>query len=136
MKPPDTHTILWLDDDPFRTERFHAALPDAKTVETAIEMIDLLAALDVARPARAVFLDHDLGGRVLVDPARSDTGMAVIRWVEAHRPPVALFVVHSFNPETSGVMVERLREAGYEAQRAPFGSAAFLEVLEALAFDD
>ena len=112
------------------------ALPDVVTTDTAEGMIALLRALDPARPARTAFLDHDLGGEVYVDSDRPDTGMEVVRWVEAHRPPVARFVVHSFNGKAAEAMVARLDEAGYAVTRAPFGGADFLEALEALAFDD
>ena len=55
------------------------------------------------------------------DSDSSLSGMEVIRWIEANKPRVKLFIVHSQNPCGTPEMVERLRAAGYPAWAVPFG---------------
>lgn len=109
--------ILFLDDDPNRGERFLREHGDVVWTKTARSTIDVLFDFD---PFDVVYLDHDLGGEVYVDSGREDTGMEVVRWVEANRPAVGRFVVHSLNYPAAAQMVGRLRDAGYEAEYVPF----------------
>lgn len=110
--------ILFLDDCPDRRKKFRREYPMATLTETAEGMIELLKGLE--EPADIVFLDHDLGGEVYVDPDREDCGMEVVRWVEKNRPPVAKFVVHTHNDKVNSEMAGRLRAAGYHVEKTPF----------------
>lgn len=109
--------ILFLDDDPNRTETFTANVPSAHTTETAEECI---SAFDKEEEWSYVLLDHDLGGEVFVKSDREDCGMEVVRWIVENKPKIGQVVVHSFNPDASKEMVLKLRDAGYDAIPVPF----------------
>ncbi len=67
---------------PRSRDAFLAAHPGAACVQTLEQCLDLLQ-----QPWDEVYLDHDLGGEVLVDHERPDCGMAVVRWLcEESRP--------------------------------------------------
>ena len=59
----------------------------------------------------SIFLDHDLGGRVLV-ASGPGTGYEVAKWLEEHpdRKPKQIFI-HSFNPSGAANMSRALPEA-------------------------
>ena len=106
--------VLFLDDFPERSAEFLAVVPHGHWVETAADCIARLAeGWDI------VFLDHDLGGEIFVDPRQEDTGSGVVRWVVANRPAVGRFVVHSLNEAAAVQMVADLRAAGYPADYVP-----------------
>jgi uncharacterized transporter YbjL len=110
------HATLFLDDSVVRQQRFAREYPDAVIVSTAEDAIAMLKlhAFSVAH------LDHDLGDEIYVDSGRPDTGMEVVRWIVENRPVVGKVVVHTMNHEAGPVMVERLRNAGYDAEWVPF----------------
>jgi hypothetical protein len=127
--PPETETgtsqaspsrILFLDDDPRRASEFLALNPDAVWVQTVGECLERLS-----EAWHVVHLDHDLGGEIFVDSSRADCGMEVVRRLCDEGPIAHLagtfFVVHTHNMNAAGVMVNRLREAGYETIYRPFG---------------
>jgi hypothetical protein len=116
--PEPESRILFLDDDPHRAETFLAWYPMAVWVQTSQECIAHLA-----HGWHEVHLDHDLGGEIYVDPERSDCGMEVVRWLAAElREPLreTRFVIHSHNVEAARIMVQNLRQTGYEARYRPF----------------
>ncbi|MDX2168997.1 MAG: cyclic-phosphate processing receiver domain-containing protein [Deltaproteobacteria bacterium] len=117
--------ILFLDDDPVRCARFAALYAEARVVMTAPQAIAALrsSAWEIAS------LDHDLGGKYYVDSARDDTGMGVVRWMVDERPAVGHVIVHSFNDQGAGLMVEALRAAGYRTTRLYFGVDGYPEAL-------
>jgi len=88
--------ILMLDDNPSRQAGFRRRFPDDKVVvvEPAADAIRMLAQIqwDVA------YLDHDLGGRTLVDSSEPDTGFQVARWLSENPKyiPKRVFL-HSLN---------------------------------------
>jgi hypothetical protein len=112
--------ILFLDDDPGRAAEFLMLHPDSVWVKTAEDCIAQLA-----EPWHIVHLDHDLGGEIFVDSDRDDCGMEVVRWLCGGGPIPHLrethFVVHTHNMNAAGVMVSKLRAAGYETVYRPFG---------------
>jgi len=70
-----------------------------------------------------VYLDHDLGGCVWVDPACEDCGMEVVRVINELRPAHlrdTRFIVHSHNYWPALEMVKTLKAAGYKASYVPF----------------
>jgi len=94
--------ILVLDDDETRLTIFKRNLIGhvvdcVKTAENAIEKLS-------GEEYNALFLDHDLGGRVLV-PSGPGTGYEVAQWLAEHadRQPEMIFI-HSFNPVGSNNM--------------------------------
>jgi hypothetical protein len=111
--------ILFLDDDPARSEIFLTFYPAAVWVRTAEECIAQLS-----EPWDEVHLDHDLGGEVFVDHERDDCGMAVVRWLCAEPRPglkKTRFIVHTHNLDVACLMVLHLETTGYNVQVCPFG---------------
>jgi len=108
--------ILFLDDDPERLKRFRSRIPSATQTEDADATIAALP----TQEWDYVFLDHDLGGEIFVDPSIKNCGMEVVRWIEANSPKVKQFIVHSCNYGAAETMVSRLVDAGYEAVHVPF----------------
>lgn len=88
--------ILILEDDDVRMKQFYRKFIGNNVVHTerADECIHFLkkGRFDV------LFLDHDLGGKVMVSSG-SGTGYEVAEWLEKHpkRQPDQIFV-HSYNP--------------------------------------
>lgn len=109
--------ILFLDDDPNRQRVFQAYFPDADIVSTTNECIANLADC----PWDIVCLDHDLGGETFIDSDQPNTGMEVVRWIEANSPKVGTFFVHSYNAPAATEMISRLSGIGYVAIRRQFG---------------
>jgi hypothetical protein len=66
------------------------------------------------------FLDHDLGGEVMVDTSKYNTGTTLVRWMIANKVKVDTVVVHTLNETAAKGMVIDLRGAGYHVQRIPF----------------
>jgi CheY-like chemotaxis protein len=111
--------VLFLDDNYERGIAFLEIFADAKVVwvETAAEAIEMLA-----QPWDLVMLDHDLGGEVFVSSSRDDSGMAVVRWIEANRPTTTKRIhIHSWNIPAAREMTARLRDCGgYKITQGPF----------------
>jgi len=88
--------ILVLDDSSERLKIFRQNLIGhmVDCVKTAREAIDLLSKVEY----EIVFLDHDLGDRVMV-ASGPGTGYEVAEWLSAHpdKQPRMIFI-HSFNP--------------------------------------
>jgi hypothetical protein len=121
--PKPSPQILFLDDDLARARAFLTRHPEAVWVETAEACIARLA-----EEWDQVHLDHDLGGEIYVDCARPDCGMEVVRWLCAEpRGHVneALFIIHTHNAEAARLMLQSLREHGYQAVYRPFGVDLF-----------
>jgi hypothetical protein len=92
--------------------------PSAFCAETAEQMIALLQ--KHAGPDVFAFLDHDLGGKQWVDSAEKNTGMEVVRWIVANKPPLKHVVVHSHNNIAAKEMRLKLADAGYSVEEVPF----------------
>jgi DNA-binding NarL/FixJ family response regulator len=107
--------ILIVEDDAFRILLFRQWLRghDLAVAETARRAIRLLRrqAFDV------VFLDHDLGGRVLVDPADPNTGAEVARFM-ARQGVATRTIIHSHSPDGTGYLKTLLPTA----EVVPFGA--------------
>jgi len=88
--------VLVLDDDQNRHLAFQQSLigmivERAYTAEEAIKQLQ-------SHPFDVVFLDHDLGGKVMVASGKG-TGYEVAKWLRnnPHRMPKQI-IIHSFNP--------------------------------------
>lgn len=121
-------TVLFLDDNPDRINKFTRHVPTAHIATDAQEMIELLEATP---EADFVFLDHDLGGQEFVDTRDTNTGSEVVRWIKRNRPQVGQFVVHSLNHPAGRRMEDDLRGMGYAVVKVPFTHLNF-QALEAL----
>lgn len=106
--------ILVLEDDADRAKKFRR-----KFIGHAVDVVDTVEAA-ISRLQKknvdALFLDHDLGGKVFV-PSGPGTGYAVACWLEENPEfiPSAVYL-HSLNP--SGRRMMRL--ALPMAEEAPF----------------
>lgn len=111
--------VLFLDDNKNRTKRFCSELPFAHTAETAQGMIELIQKHRNEK-IDFIFLDHDLGGEVMVSSNREDCGMEVVRWLVTNKTNVEQVIAHTLNYDAGKEMVAKLREVGYEAMHVPF----------------
>jgi hypothetical protein len=111
--------VLFLDDDPKRAEVFLRENPAAVWVETVEACVARLE-----ESWDEVHLDHDLGGKTLVDTSQVDCGMEVIRWM-CKEPRThlldTLFFIHTHNPAAGMLMALQMRASGYNAELRPFG---------------
>lgn len=110
-------TVLFLDDCPYRTQRFRSENPGATCVATAAEMIEQL---EQAGNVDKLFLDHDLGGMTYVDSSDEETGMEVVRWIEKHKPAISHIIVHTLNSSAGWEMQQKLQDAGYSVEYIRF----------------
>jgi hypothetical protein len=110
--------VLFLDDDPRRTERFLEDVPYAVTVETAKKCAEQLQ----LGHWDWVFLDHDLGGETFVSSKKANTGMGVVRWILKHPKEVNVkrFIVHTLNHDAGVEMVNKLKDESYNTEKIPF----------------
>ena len=107
---------LFLDDSKERTKFFKQYFPNAKCVETAKECIEKLSEEDWD----VVFLDHDLGGKVMVSESELETGSEVVRWIKNNKPKVKAFILHSLNFPARENMYKNLLDCGYKVKEIPF----------------
>ena len=116
---PLPRRLLFLDDDPRRAEIFLAEHPQAVWVQTVVDCLSCLQ-----ESWDEVHLDHDLGGKQLVDVDEVDCGMEVIRWLckepREHLLPTRFFI-HTHNLVAGLLMVMQMRTSGFEAEFRPFG---------------
>lgn len=117
-------SILVLEDNEERTKVFkreligHEAVFCVSASEAIKELED--------RCFDAVFLDHDLGGKVFVEETEN-TGYEVCLWLEKNtgkKPKI--IIIHSLNP--SGV--KRMLQAVPDALEIPFAWARAADLLE------
>ncbi len=101
--------ILFLDDDPIRTEIARGCfaeheLCEAETAEQAIKL------LEKNSPYDTVSLDHDLSGNIYC-PSNELSGFAVAKYISKmpkEKMPKQV-VVHSFNPGGAENMIKVLQ---------------------------
>lgn len=74
-------------------------------------------------PYELILLDHDLGGRQMVD--HEDSGLAFVKEMK-ERFVDALVIIHSFNPGGA----EAMQQEHPVSFIAPFGSRAFLSLID------
>lgn len=117
--------VLFLDDDGIRTGKFLRRIPSALTFEKVPEILaELQTKARNATKIKFLFLDHDLNGEVFVDSSREDCGMEVVRFLcknsSAYKNLIGTVIVHSHNDVASKLMVETLREKGFNVGAIPF----------------
>jgi len=118
--------ILFLDDDPNRAAITYQRWSPERTnrtiwCHTAQETIDTLRDYSLAE----VHLDHDLEGPQFLDPRHQNSGMEVVRWIEA-QPELSkfadtLFIIHSHHLRAGFEMLERLENLRLRVKYIPFG---------------
>lgn len=110
-------SVFILEDDENRIRKFRSAIPSAIMVDNVDEAKEVLSKDEKWEIA---FLDHDLGGEVMVDASKYNTGTTLVRWLIEQGIKIDTVVVHSLNDNAAMGMVTDLRKAGYHVQRIPF----------------
>jgi CheY-like chemotaxis protein len=115
--------IFLLDDDRRRhrwfKKRFEGdELDVAETVEEAKELL-------AGNSYDAIFLDHDLLPHHYKSDDHGDfanTGLAIAEWLKDNRniQRAATVIVHTRNADAGIRMIEKMREAGRDAEYVPF----------------
>jgi hypothetical protein len=128
MKSSRAKKIFVLDDDQRRIDWFRGAFEKIVGKENFTAVMNAPEAIAAwTGDYDAVFLDHDLGGRVFVNSKDENTGSAFVRALpEVHGDDRMSIVVHSLNPVGSEIMVEDLRAKGYNATAVPLGQLQML----------
>jgi hypothetical protein len=68
-----------------------------------------------------MFLDHDIKENIFTAMKEEDTGYDFVKWlVEGKIQIHALYYIHSMNPVGAQVMVNTLKDNGYQALWVPF----------------
>ena len=68
-----------------------------------------------------LFLDHDLGGEVLVDSSQENTGYQLVKYIVNKKlQKDSIFVLHSQNPVGAINMLELLKNNKYRVLMKPF----------------
>ncbi len=127
--------ILILEDSKNRIQTFKDSLEERHELvitENAQEAIEILKGCD---KFDYIFLDHDLGGEIFVDPHREDSGSAVVRYLQTMssyqggrsetvfrlwRHGQSRMIVHSMNIIQAINMENDLKDSGYQTYRIPF----------------
>jgi len=66
-------------------------------------------------------LDHDLSGIVFQDSREENSGSAVVRWIEEHKPNIGKIIIHSYNAPAAQSMKLALERSDYDVEYIPFG---------------
>ena len=110
--------ILILEDNGDRVKKFFEMFEEYSlvVVNSAADAISFAS----TSKFDAIFLDHDLGGKVYVNSEDENTGYQVAKMLSVsinHRTPV---VIHSWNPDGAKKMKEALRDHNAQVEIVPF----------------
>jgi CheY-like chemotaxis protein len=124
MPPPRFCRILLIEDDEVRIERVSAWLPPELRLVVARSPGRAIATLRIDGPQTyaGVMLDHDLQAQAIAPEEAGLSGSDLVRLIIAridHDVPV---LVHSMNMSRGPMMVQRLKEAGFDTSYVPFES--------------
>lgn len=114
--------ILFLDDNPTRTEKFIREIPWADCVFCAQDCIDYLKDNE---NLTALFLDHDLGGKVYVEENEKNTGSEVVRYLIDNPKKIEWIIIHTLNFPASLNMESKLQQFNYDVIKIPFTELLF-----------
>lgn len=113
--------VIILEDSKARIKKFRSNFPWADIFEVAAPCKTKLSEMEGEFD---LFLDHDLGNETYVDSEEENTGMEVVRYIEANPhicKQINQCVVHSLNEEAARNMARRLKLAGVEVvHRIPY----------------
>ena len=113
-------TILILDDEQIRHQRFAKNYKDFKLVHTYDVRACLNALMHPPTSFDYICLDHDLGGKQMV-PSGPGIGYEIAEWIADHPECVRDTVfVHSLNTPGRKNIVNVLEKAGIKAIEFPF----------------
>ena len=100
--------VFILDDSKERLQTFKSKLI-GHVVVTAMTASEAISILEQEPPFTNIFLDHDLGDRVMV-PSGPGTGYEVAQWLAQHpeKTDSCDIIIHSFNPDGAKNMASLL----------------------------
>lgn len=108
------NNVLVLEDSQDRAQKFHDALDSVSNLYIVDCARDAISLLEILHFDWA-FLDHDLGGQVMVNEIEN-TGYEVALWLKQHQDRMPdNVVIHSMNPAGS----KRMHDALPQAQMLP-----------------
>lgn len=114
--------VLFLDDCVYRTKIFIEKYPEAFTTSNSKSMIQMLKRFE---EIQYLFLDHDLfyenPDNTRVGKVIENTGMEVVEWLENNTSKkIYQIIVHTMNGYAAPVMLQRLKNAGFNTVGCPF----------------
>ena len=122
MSHPEPQRILIVEDDESRCAWFRQKFAGREQDVTCDvrQAVEWLAERDYG----VILLDHDLADEHYFsdEPDDERTGYAVAAWLAAHpdRQREAIIVIHSLNYVGAQRMLDRLHDAGRDAEHVPF----------------
>jgi hypothetical protein len=114
--------ILILEDNLERIEKFKILFKNqevcfCKTVEEA----QLACIENILTPFQAMWLDHDLNGKIWEDSFKEESGYQFVKWlVDGGFQKHSLNYIHSMNPVGANLMLNYLLDNGYDGIWIPF----------------
>lgn len=116
--------VFVLEDDPDRIRLFAEVLEGHDW--TCIHTCDRTYEFHAHSPYDLILLDHDLGGRQMVD--HEDSGTEFVKLVRDHIGSKARVTIHSYNPDGARRMSKLLEEVGVFPVIQPFGPTLLKDI--------
>lgn len=106
--------VFVLEDDPYRIGLFQDACLGRHDLTLTDRLSGPRGAFTLyAPPYDLIYLDHDLGGRQMVDSHEEETGAAFVRWMPLASDHQPVITIHSYNMDGARNMARTLRDKGY-----------------------
>jgi DNA-binding NarL/FixJ family response regulator len=114
--------ILILEDNEIRIEQFKKLFKNQEiTICSTIEEAKLACIKNKYTPFDALWLDHDLHGKIWENSFVDDTGYQFVKWmVDYGYQKNSLNYIHSMNPVGANLMLNYLKDNGYNGVWIPF----------------
>lgn len=106
--------VFVLEDDPYRIGVFQDACLGRHDLTLTDRLAGPRGAFTLYQPPYdLIYLDHDLGGRQMVDSREEETGAAFVRWMPPAGDHQPVITIHSYNLPGATNMHRLLRDKGY-----------------------
>jgi hypothetical protein len=114
--------ILILEDNQDRINKFKILFKNHDVCFCKTEFEARRACLDNKKtPFDILWLDHDLEGKIWEDSQKENTGYQFVKWmVDYGYQKNSLNYIHSMNPIGANLMLNYLRDNGYDGIWIPF----------------
>lgn len=114
--------ILILEDNEYRIAQFKELFKNQELfICQDIESAKQTCMDNKYSPFDMMWLDHDLHGRIWENSFVDDTGYQFIKWmVDNKYQKNSLYYIHSMNPVGANLMLNYLRDNGYDGIWIPF----------------
>jgi CheY-like chemotaxis protein len=111
--------ILILEDNLERIEKFKILFKNQQV--TFCNNINDAVAECLVYNFDVLWLDHDLNGKIWENSFKEETGYQFVKWlVDNQEQKKALIYIHSMNPIGANLMLNYLRDNGYDGIWIPF----------------